>query len=138
MCYLPENCAIHNELLYKITANKIYVAILKMDANLNVNAADADSNLCCFAGSIRRTADDDDCSATSFLCTFLQHFFAVIMLVDVWNTLAFDIVDIFFFILFFWSNFRSLLSTIILGCRIIIFIPIWIDISVQSNYFYNK
>lgn len=47
--YLPEYCAIHNALLYKITANKIYVATLYVDVSLN----DGDD----FSRSDRRTDD---------------------------------------------------------------------------------
>lgn len=121
--YLPENCAMHNVLLYKITANKIYAATWKVDVSLNGAAAHADadnfdSDLWCFGRSNRRTDVVVDAgSATFFLSKFVPHFFVVaIMLVgDVLHSPDFDIVVIFIvFVLFSRFINRSLLSTVIL------------------------
>lgn len=82
--YLPEYCAIHDALLYKITANKIYVATLKVDVSLN----DGDP----FGRSDRRTDDVvvEWAAATFLLSKFLQHFLAAIRFGDVsHNTLEF-------------------------------------------------
>lgn len=127
MCsYSPDNCATHNVLLYKITANKIYVAILYVDVNLNDSAVDAGGDEWCCGGSWlhrrRPDAPTIEWSAALFLSNLLQHFVAAFMLLNVLHALDFDMVVIFILFLWFISlNCRSLLATDIrLGCSIII------------------
>lgn len=107
--YLPEeNCAIHNVLLYKITANKIYVAILYVDVNLNDSAGDAADDFVDFGGGnmwcdsfavvivvvVAVVIDDWSAAAAAFFLFNLLRHCRFMLDVDVSHALEFDIVDI--------------------------------------------